>query len=537
VSNDASLVKERLGSGLRATLLVMAMAALVVRVVTIAEPLGIDQSLWASAVRGLARGQRLYRDVWEQRPPGIYLTYWFGFAAFGWTAAAVAWLDLLASALTAIQIYVLARVLATRTTAAVAVFLYAALTIPAGLFNYGGFLQRSVCETFIVASAGFAALSALAVRRRGSLAGAAGIGWWGGVAAIYKPNAVLYLPALLWWALPAFRGADRLRWARLVLVCAAASLVPPLLTILWLWHVGVLPDARIAVVDFNRWYVAAGNSPGAFLLAFSKEVWLRMKSDPLWLAGGVAAAAAVWDLVRGRRLPALASLAVLWGAACALVIAVNGIRLFSTYFLQAAAPLALLAAWWLTTAASGARGRRAVWALTLVAMGIVVVRQPYVSRAVGSLMLDARMLRGSVARQVYLDAFGGYANDRGYSARANEELADYVRRHTDPSDRIFLFGINGAGVYFAADRLTAHRFLRVNFFVPTDFPDPAFTLSAVVAELSVRRPRYLIFETLHTDSAMGHAVDALQDAPIVRSLLAAYQYDGQIEDFTLYRRR
>ena len=39
-----------------------------------AEPLGIDQSLWASAVRGLARGQRLYRDVWEQRPPGIYLT-------------------------------------------------------------------------------------------------------------------------------------------------------------------------------------------------------------------------------------------------------------------------------------------------------------------------------------------------------------------------------------------------------------------------------------------------------------------------------
>jgi hypothetical protein len=47
-----------------------AAAALLIRCVSIAEPLGIDQSLWASAVRGMSRGQLLYRDVWEQRPPG-----------------------------------------------------------------------------------------------------------------------------------------------------------------------------------------------------------------------------------------------------------------------------------------------------------------------------------------------------------------------------------------------------------------------------------------------------------------------------------
>ena len=44
--------------------------ALSIRLAAIAEPLGIDQSLWASAVRGMSNGQRLYRDVWEQRPPG-----------------------------------------------------------------------------------------------------------------------------------------------------------------------------------------------------------------------------------------------------------------------------------------------------------------------------------------------------------------------------------------------------------------------------------------------------------------------------------
>ena len=46
---------------------------LVLRIASTAEPLGVDQSLWASAARGMSRGQLLYRDVWEQRPPGIYL--------------------------------------------------------------------------------------------------------------------------------------------------------------------------------------------------------------------------------------------------------------------------------------------------------------------------------------------------------------------------------------------------------------------------------------------------------------------------------
>jgi len=50
----------------------IAATALLLRVPAIAAPLGIDQGLWASIVRGMARGQLLYQDVWEQRPPGIY---------------------------------------------------------------------------------------------------------------------------------------------------------------------------------------------------------------------------------------------------------------------------------------------------------------------------------------------------------------------------------------------------------------------------------------------------------------------------------
>jgi hypothetical protein len=145
-------------------------------------------------------------------------------------------------------------------------------------------------------------------------------------------------------------------------------------------------------------------------------------------------------------------------------------------------------------------------------------------------------LLGRLDPVIYLDAFGSYANNRGYSARANEELFAYIRQHTNRDDAIYQFGINAAGVYFATDRLPAQRFLRVNEFVQSDFADPHFQLPAVAAELAARRPVYLIFERLHS-ATFGDAVDRLPERPDVARLLEGYRLETQIEDFTVYRRR
>src|ERR1019366_4785251 len=149
----------------------LAIGFLLLRIVSIAEPLGIDQSLWASAVRGLSRGQLLYRDVWEQRPPGIYAAYFIACRFFGWTAASIAWLDILASAATTALLYGITRALSTRFTAAVAAALYAALTMPAWLYparSGGGILERSVCETFIVVCVAIGAWCAVRFQNRPS---------------------------------------------------------------------------------------------------------------------------------------------------------------------------------------------------------------------------------------------------------------------------------------------------------------------------------------------------------------------------------
>ena len=513
----------------------VAAAALLLRCVSIAEPLGIDQSLWASAVRGMSRGQLLYRDVWEQRPPGIYWIYLAGFNLFGWTPAAVAWLDVLAAACVTVLLAALGRSLSGPATGALAAAMYAALTMPAWLYSYGGFLERSVCETFIAVAVAAAAWSAARVRANGSIGAALWLGLFAGAAVVLKPNAGLYFPALLLW-LALYRTAAPGRAAASIAAAVAASAVVPAIALAWLWQLGLLHDAKVAVVDFNRYYVGEGFSAAAYALSFSKAVWLRMKTDPLWACGGIAAIVAIADLWRRRALPPAAGLAVIWGGAAILVIVVNGARLFNSYFIQALPPLALLGAWLLTEAARESRPRRAIAAAAVAVMAVLLVQRDYPGRVLNWAAADLAVLRGTMDQTTNLERFGGYDNRRGYSARANAELAAYVRDHTTPDDRIFLFGINGAGVYFAADRLVAHRFLRANFFVETDFPDPAFRLDAVTAELIQRRPRYLIFERLNSVSDMGRAVDALPSSPSLAGLLAGYQREADIEDFAIYRR-
>jgi len=522
---------------------VTAVAALALRIPSIAEPLGIDQSLWASAVRGMARHQLLYRDVWEQRPPGIYFTYLLGFRVFGWTPAAVAWMDVLAAAATTLLLFVIGRRLSSATTGAVTAASYATLTMPGWLYRHDGFLERSVCETFIVVCVAAAAWCAVRWREASDLAGsqnsdvwALGVGFFGGAAVVYKPNAGLYLPAILSWMWLYRPASITTRDAgRLLIVAALGALLAPALTLLWLWRLDLLTDARVAVLDFNRFYVSQGLTLGGYAIDFSKAIWLRMKTDPLWAAGGIGSLVVAWELARRRTIDALAGLAVMWGAAAALVIVVNGARLFNTYFIQAFAPLALLSAWLLVERARVSSAARIVSFATASVMVILLVQRHYVARVYEFIQADLAIMRGTIERPAYLEKFGGYGNDRGYSARANEELATYIRAHTDPDDRIFLFGINGAGVYFLSDRLTAHRFLRVNFFVPSEFPNPDFTLESVVSDLATRRPRYVIFEALHSTSEMGRMADALQSREEIKRLLEPYRFDTTIEDFSLYR--
>jgi hypothetical protein len=513
----------------------VAVLALLVRLPSVAEPLGIDQGLWASAARAMARGQLLYRDVWDQKPPAIFLTYLAAFTTLGWTPASIAWLDIAASILTTALLFAAVRRLGDTLMGAAAAALYAALTVPSWLFRYGGFLDRSVAETFIGVCVAAGAWCAVRLKDTASTPAAIGLGVAAGAAVAFKPNAGVYLPALLVW-IACYVRRPGARLLQSVCLAALGAAVIPAAMLFWLWRLGVLPDAKVALLDFNRFYVAQDFNARTFAIDFAKAVWFRVKSDPLWLAGAVGALAALLDFVRSRRVDPVPALALSWGGAAAIVIAANGNRLFSTYFLQAHPPLAVLAAWLIVRGPRAPPAHRLFAAAAVVVMAVLLAGRNYPARVYETARADVVQLaqRGDPVR--YLERFGGYATGRGYSARANAEVADYVRSHTGPDETIYEFGLQ-SGIYFYADRLPAHRFLRVNEFVPTTFPDPDFTLGAVTRELAARRPAYLVFEVVHTGTVMGNAVDHLLEQPEIQRLLQDYHLDSRIEDFTLFRRR
>ena len=176
--------------------LTVAAIGLLIRLPSLVEPLGIDQGLWASATRGMDAGQVLYRDVWDHKPPGIFLTYLIAFRVLGWAPAAVNWLDILASAVTTVLLFDIGRRLNQRMAGAIAAALYSVLTVPAWLYRYGGMLERSVAENFVVMCIGVAVWCVCLLTRtpRVSLAWLAGLA--SGAALMFKPNALIYPAAL-----------------------------------------------------------------------------------------------------------------------------------------------------------------------------------------------------------------------------------------------------------------------------------------------------------------------------------------------------
>jgi len=514
----------------------------------------------------------LYRDVWDQKPPGVHLTYAAGFALFGASDRSVLVLDVIAATVACAFLFGIARRLRSIRVAWVAVIAFAIGTYPAFALPYGGFLERAVPETFITALA--AAAAWCSVRSRFALAGLAV-----GAAVVFKPTALVYWPVVAlaglvsdeqWrgtgdrrpvtdgrWPRTEDRGpmtdapwetAERTQRVLHALAVSGATLLLPIAVVLsWLSANHALADARIAVIDYNRAYVVAGSSWLAMPDILAHEIWRLIKTDPLWCAAAFAGVAGIWDAgsavsktgnwppaAGNRRLVFFCSV---WLAAALIAVAANGARMYATYFLPTAPPLALLVGSLFDRSAGRTLNpQRLLNAAVVVLAGVVAVHSHYPDRLVRYTAADIAQLRGTAPRAAYLEMFGGYANGRGYSARANDELASYLRAHSGDGDRIYIFGMAPA-VYFDARRLPANRFVWTFPAVAPFAGHPAFTANALAADLERAAPRFLVLERNNRDSSTGWRIDDVYATSAIQHVLDRYTREIEIEDFTVMQRQ
>ncbi|HEY4185958.1 MAG TPA: hypothetical protein VGP07_12870 [Polyangia bacterium] len=314
-----------------------------------------DEAIYATTADAMTRGELLYRDVVDHKPPLIYHVYQAGFAAFGrYDVQGAHALVLLAVLLTAaLLLAVRWRDGAGSGLAAAGLFLIFSTT----WHDYDALAAN--CELFLLAPQTLAAwllLRELHAPSRGprGVALHLAVGFLIGTSALFKYQGLTFLGAsvglLVWWAL-----LRRISWARVtgLSLCHVAGALMPAALYLWWCVVAGNAAATIYWFEFNFSYVGAGLTGLAALARGLHRTALvggvALVPYVLGLSAAVTTAAAVVRAMRTRftdanGLPSPATvLGLLWLVTSALAVTAGG-RFFGHYFHLILAPLCVLAA-------------------------------------------------------------------------------------------------------------------------------------------------------------------------------------------------
>ncbi len=417
---------------------------------TIIVPLATDQVQFALGARTILDGGQLYGDLWDIKPPLVYLIYALPLALVGEHMEAIRVLDLLNTTLAMGAIFLLSRHLFNERAAIFAAGFYGFTYL-----TWAGLVGLAEAESFM---AGPLALAFFLYRpedgRPGAWPRALATGLLLGMVFALKSSALLFvlgLPAaeLLLRGETAWTVRGALR--RLGLAALGFLLVQGALAG-YLAIGGVLDD----YIDIQRNYTAPYNafrwspidiSHPRFLLQVTAE-WIR---DTSFIV--VPAVIALFFAVRQPRYAKGAYFVASLAALGVLGIWWQG-KVFRYHWLIMIPLVAPLAGYAVdrTLRLFSPLGGRAAWAASVVLVG-------------GLLLLATEPLLDTYDNYRTLVSFAdGSLTRREVEARyepllsLNHDLVDYVRANGDADDRLFIWGLWPV-TYFWLDRPLVDRFV------------------------------------------------------------------------------
>lgn len=457
--------------------LALACVLIVLRLPSLVQPMGADQGLYSYVGERILDGGLPYRDAWDQKPPAIHYTY--AGLRFLWPHdSVVPATELVVAIAMALLLVALGSAAGSRGAGQAAALLFLFLANPA-FQRLGGVRIEAQTETFI-ALAVTAALTLLIggpALWRTLLAGMCF-----GLAFSYKYNAAAYLAVGIF----SLFLLNRLTIGQIAALVVGA-LMPPLMFFAVLWRGGAVHDLYAATIQYNLGYSRETYSGPIHLIRYLFTFPIaHARVDALWLVGGAGCIllllAAFW---KRERL-----LAPAWVAAACLVIAVNGSRGLPQYFVQAGPALALAAAW--AGAMLWTRWRIVnVLALAVIAVGVWRVNN--FQKLVENTWHDAKYIVRAIDKDQHLARYGE-PNQQKYSALSVERLSDYLRTHSEPADRVYVFGFS-PGAYVKADRVSASRFFWSRPVI-AGFGEgkPGYGAAGVLADLQRKAPKLIALQ-------------------------------------------
>ena len=428
-------------------------------------PLERDEGEYAYAGQLMLHGVPPYELVYNMKFPGTYAAYAAIEGIFGQTATAIRIGLLLVTTLTSILLYLLGKRMFGARAGAIAAGAYALLAIAPSSFGLYAHATHFVA-LFVVAAV---SLLVTASEPPSLLASEDRAGRPGGSEArmLFTAGALLALAVLM--KQPAFvfvifaliyvavRSKSRVR--DLAIVCAGGIAVA-ILTVIALAAAGVLPRFLFWTIQYAREYATS--------VPFDKTVFTRLATNLgpiikfaplLWLLAIVG----LWFVPRERRFFAIGFLVA------GFLAAVPGFYFRGHYFIVMFPALALLAG-----AAVQESGRQANARLG-VAIGAIVITS----------MIGWPRLMNTTQEELTRDLY--FSNPFIESI----EIANYLREHTQPNDRIAVLG-SEPQIYFLSQRKSATGYIYA-YPLMEEQPFAARMQAEMVKQIESAKPKYLVY--------------------------------------------
>jgi hypothetical protein len=311
-SNLSRVVERPLGVAAVLFACVLYMAVMLWR--TYDYPATPDQALNAVIGHGLVDGRLLYADLWDQKPPGVYVAYALSELVIGYGPQQFYVLDLACWIVTLLGLYRAGNLMGGPRTGLCVGLVWAVLVVKEE------WLTQPNAEVFINAGLVWSFYFILRLAAAPSWRLACAFGAAAVFASMFKPTA--FVPAGL-LGLAYIIGSRRQEggpWLALQHMVAAAGVSVAIWAgcIAWFWHQGTLADFYDTVVVYNRYY--SGNPVQNLAGLFQRGHKSNLLAVLIPVLAVPYVAKAQGSPVQRSGWLALAG----WGAGCAIAIALTG---------------------------------------------------------------------------------------------------------------------------------------------------------------------------------------------------------------------
>ena len=404
-------------------------------------PLETDECNYAYIGGRLLAGDRLYQDVWDHQPPGVFVMFAGVIAVFGQSAAVFRWLAVAFSAVSLGLLYGLARSHNGLFAAVIAVLVFAVSSSDPGMAGEG--CNREIfMNTFALG-----ALAALTAGDRLSNGRVFLAGFLLGLGSTFKTvMAAQWLFLVIWAIARRWRHNEHTGRVRRMLETVCWMSAGPLLLWAGVFAYFALTDRldvfTDAVFRFNISY--SGLEQGFFhrYEGFLSQTFRVFDSaQPLWIAS--AAAVPPLLLLAWRRLAATEGAYIAYALGSLQAVCLPGLY-WPHYYYLLLPPMILVCVAVIGQVLERVSSRAAVGLVSAIVVAWVVSLLTYQYRY-----------------YVGVDPLQVTAHRYDYRQQWAREQGLRVARLTDPGDTVFVWG-KDAGIYYYSQRRCASRFTMVS---------------------------------------------------------------------------